>query len=94
MVYVQNPEYLAAMEGLDLAEIAITSQASLVDGPAPAGAFMLDDVNDIAVVSALAEGTKCQRSWKVSKDVGADPRYPELSPRDADAVAYLDSLAS
>ena len=92
VVYVQNADYVAAMEGLDLAEIAITSQASLVEGAAPAGAFTLEDVSDVAVVSALAEGKKCQRSWKISQDVGSDPRYPDLSPRDADAVAYLDGL--
>ena len=33
------PEYLAAMKGLDLAEICITSGGELVEGEAPAGAF-------------------------------------------------------
>ena len=50
------PEYLAAMKGLDLAEICITSGGDLVEGEAPAGAFSLPDVPGVAVVPALASG--------------------------------------
>ena len=91
LVYVQDSAYIEAMKGLDLAEISITSQAELVEGPAPADAFMLEDVESVAVVPKLAQGKKCQRSWKILPDVGRDPRFPNLSPRDADAVAYFDS---
>ncbi len=90
-VYVTEPGFAQALKGLDLAEIVITSQATLVEGPPPAGAFSLEDVAGVAVVPARAEGSKCQRSWKILPDVGADPRYPDLSPRDADAVAFLDA---
>ena len=38
-----------------------------------------------------AEGRKCARSWRILPEVGADPRYPELSLRDADAVAWWDA---
>jgi len=91
IVYVQDSAYLTAMGGLDLAEIVITSQADLVEGPAPEDAFTLEDVDSVAVVTKLAQGKKCQRSWKILPDVGADERFPDLSPRDADAVAYFDS---
>ena len=91
VVYVQDPAYVTAMSGLDLAEIVITSQAELVEGPAPGGAFTLDEVESVAVVPKLAQGKKCQRSWKILADVGSDLRFPDLSPRDADAVAYFDS---
>ncbi|MEP3074442.1 MAG: class I tRNA ligase family protein, partial [Maricaulis sp.] len=97
-VYVADPAYRAAMRAeapgdIDdfLAEIAITSQAVLIDGAAPDGAFRIDDIADIAVVPGRAEGGKCARSWKYSTQIGADKRYPELSPRDADAVAYWDA---
>ncbi len=92
-VYVEDPAYARALAGLDLAEIAITSQATLIEGAAPEGAFRLDDVPDVAVVSARAEGKKCQRSWKILPEVGSDPRYPDLSPRDAEAVAALEAAA-
>ena len=90
-VYVSDPGYLEAMQGVDLAEIAITSQAVLRDGEGPADAFRLDDVPGVAVVPALAQGRKCARSWKILLDIGADPRYPDLSPRDAAAVAEFDA---
>ena len=93
-VYVTKPGYIEAMNGIDLAEIAITSQASLVEGDAPPGAFTLEDVEGVAVVPGLAEGSKCRRSWKVSPDVGSDSDYPDLTPRDAGAVRRYDARAA
>jgi isoleucyl-tRNA synthetase len=40
----------------------------------------------VAVVPALAEGRRCARSWKVSPDVGSDADYPDVTPRDAQAL--------
>ncbi len=74
---------------LDWAEICITSQATLHHGAAPADAFTLSDVEGVGVIFTPAEGGKCQRSWKISPDVGSDPEYPDLSPRDADAVRWF-----
>jgi len=89
-VYVQDSDIAAAMQGIDLAEISITSQAVLREGEPPAGAFTLEDVPGIAVVPAKAEGDKCRRSWKILPDIGADPDFPDLSPRDAAAVREWD----
>ncbi len=93
-VYVTAPGYIEAMNGIDLAEIAITSQASLVEGDAPADAFRLEDVEGVAVVPGRAEGSKCARSWKISPDVGSDSDYPDLTPRDAEAVRQYDARAT
>ncbi|MGB3810574.1 MAG: isoleucine--tRNA ligase [Parvibaculum sp.] len=90
-VYVSNPELKAAMEGIDLAEIAITSGATLIDGEGPADAFRLDDVPGVAVVSKPAQGKKCARSWKILPEVGSVPGFPDLSPRDAAAVIEFDA---
>jgi isoleucyl-tRNA synthetase len=90
-VYVSNAELRAAMEGLDLAEIAITSQASLIDGEGPAEAFRLDEVPGVAVVPKLAQGRKCARSWKILPEVGSVPGFPDLTPRDAAAVMEYDA---
>jgi len=92
VVYVADDEILNAMDGVDLAEISITSRAELVKGEAPQGAFTLEDVAGVGVVPELAKGKKCQRSWKILPDVGADPDFPELCARDAAAVRELDSL--
>jgi isoleucyl-tRNA synthetase len=90
-VFIADPDLTGALEGVDLAEICITSGVEVVAGPAPAGAFALDDVAGVGVVPKPAVGTKCARSWRITKDVGADPAFPELSARDAAAVREFDA---
>jgi isoleucyl-tRNA synthetase len=92
-VFTTDPAFADALAGLDLAEIAITSQARLVQGEAPQGAFTLEDVAGVAVVPHLAQGKRCARSWKMSPEVGSDKDYPDLSPRDAAAVRQFDARA-
>jgi len=87
VIYVSG-EYADALKGQDMAEICITSQASVMDVDAPDGCFTLSDVQGVAVEFALAKGNKCQRCWKILPEVGDDPEYPELSLRDADAVKW------
>ena len=66
-------DYLAALDGLDAAEICITSNISLHEGAAPAGAFTMEDIAHIGVVVAMAEGGKCARCWQVLPEVSAGP---------------------
>ena len=66
----------AALRGVDFAEVCITSAIDVIEG----------DGNDIAVAFAKAEGAKCARSWKISKEIGSDKDFPDLTPRDAEAV--------
>ncbi|MBW8444107.1 MAG: isoleucine--tRNA ligase [Arenimonas sp.] len=89
VVHVGDPELLAALDGLDFAEICITSGISVVSGDGPAEAFRLDDGTKVAVEPKPAEGTKCARSWKITSDVGSDPDYPDVSARDAAALREL-----
>lgn len=91
VVHVADADLLAAFEGLDAAEIFRTSQATLVGDEGPADAFRSEDVKAVAVEPTLAQGAKCARSWRVLPEVGSDPRYPDLSKRDADAVAAWDA---
>jgi isoleucyl-tRNA synthetase len=86
VVYVDNDELLAALDGIDMAEVAITSGAVIVSGKAPPEAFTLPDVPGVGVVPKRAEGRRCARSWRVVPDVGSDPQFPDLSARDALAV--------
>jgi isoleucyl-tRNA synthetase len=74
-----------------LAELCITSQARIETGEPPADAFRLAETPGVAVVAAQAQGRRCARCWKTLPDVGADPRYPDLCARDADAVACWDA---
>jgi isoleucyl-tRNA synthetase len=82
-----TPELKRLCDGLDLAEISITSEATLVEGPAPAGAFTLPDVPDVGVTVGLAGGEKCDRCWRQVPDRGVDPHHPTLCGRCADAVS-------
>ena len=90
-VHIADPALMAAFEGLDAAEVFRTSQASLVAGEGPKGAFRLDETGPVAVEPLRADGRKCARSWRILPEVGSDARYPDLSLRDADAVAWWDA---
>jgi isoleucyl-tRNA synthetase len=92
VVYVTDPELLKALEGHDFEETCITSGIAIVAGEGPQDAFRLPEVSGVVVDPTLAEGVKCARSWRVTKDVGSDPEYPEVSARDAAALRELASL--
>lgn len=91
VVYIADNSLYEAFEGIDAAEVFRTSQATLTYETAPDDAFCLEGTAMVAVGFALAEGNKCQRSWRILPEVGSDPRYPDLSLRDADAVAEWDA---
>ena len=79
-------------QSVDFAEICIASGLTIMDGEGPAGAFRLPDVAGVSVVPQRAEGRKCARSWKISPLVGADPEFPDVSPRDAQALRELKAM--
>ncbi|CAO4166637.1 isoleucine--tRNA ligase [Methylorubrum populi] len=91
VVYVSDPDLLDALDGLDFADLCITSAISVRSGEGPAEAFRLDEVKGVAVVPERAAGTKCARSWRVSPEVGSDPDYPDVTPRDARALREWDA---
>jgi isoleucyl-tRNA synthetase len=92
VIYISDPELFAAVVDVDFAEVAITSDYTLVEGDAPPDAFRLDDVKGVAVEVRLAEGRKCARSWKILPSVGSDPAYPDVSPRDAQALREWEAM--
>jgi isoleucyl-tRNA synthetase len=92
LIHISDPALLAALDGVDIAETAITSGATIATGEGPKDAFRLDDVAGVAVVFRPAQGRKCARSWKILSTVGSDPDYPEVSPRDAKALREWDAL--
>lgn len=92
VVYVSNDAIREAIEGLDLAEICITSGITVTAEAAPANAYRIEDVNGVAVEFAKAAGRKCARSWRITDDVGSDPEFPDVSARDAKALRELMAL--
>ena len=59
----------ALFDGEDAASLFITSAAEISTDPAPADAFRLEGVEDVAVVFATAEGGKCARCWRIMPEV-------------------------
>ena len=91
-VYVSEAGLLAALEGVDFAEVCITSSIAIErSASAPEGAFRLADTPGVAVVVERAEGIKCARSWRYFDPATADPEFPDVSPRDAAALRELNA---
>jgi isoleucyl-tRNA synthetase len=63
------------LQGLDMAELCITSGIELKVEDAPADAFRLDDVAGAAVVPRPAKGEKCLRCWQVLSEVERSPEH-------------------
>ena len=72
-VYIADKELRAALSGVDLAEIAITSGARLMLGEGPESAFRLDDVKGSRWCSSARKGEM--------RTVLEDPRRGRLGPR-------------
>ncbi|NPU67374.1 isoleucine--tRNA ligase [Bradyrhizobium sp. 83012] len=92
IIYVADRALLGTLFDADLAEICITSNYEVREGGAPAEAFRLDAVPGVAVVVEKAVGKKCARSWKILESVGEDAEYPDVSPRDAQALREWKAL--
>jgi isoleucyl-tRNA synthetase len=88
VVWIADPELLAAFDGIDAAEVFRTSAAELKAGEGPSDAFRLPNL-PVAVQPRRAEGSKCQRSWKVRPEVTAATGW--LTLRDQDAVRVWDA---
>jgi len=69
-VYVSADE-AAILETVAFDDLCITSGIHVSTDAAPEAAFRIDDVADVAVVFAKADGDKCQRCWKILPDVGS-----------------------
>ncbi len=92
LVYVSDKNIFNTLFDVDLAEVSITSNAMVTNDAAPADAFKLGDVQGVAVVVEKAQGIKCARSWKILPTVGEDAEYPDVSPRDAQALREWRAL--
>ncbi len=92
VIYVADRAMLATLFETDLAEVCITSNYEVREGEAPTEAFRLPAVEGVAVVVEKAVGTKCARSWKISPEVGEDGEYPDVTPRDAQALREWKAL--
>ncbi|MGB1548071.1 MAG: zinc finger domain-containing protein, partial [Alphaproteobacteria bacterium] len=88
--FVDN-EYITAMEGVDPAELFITSGAELKDGSTKENGFQLSELPGITILPETARGNKCARCWKVLEEVGSVKAYDDLCRRCAEVVAKLEA---
>ncbi len=88
-VYISDTDLFVAQHDSDMAEICITSDIEIIQNEGPIEAFRLEDIAGVSVVFERAIGKRCERSWKISNDVGLDKEYPDISPRDAAAMREL-----
>jgi isoleucyl-tRNA synthetase len=92
-LYISNPEHLKALEGVDFAEVCITSDVAIEFGTLiPDGAFHLPEAAEVGVVVERARGVKCARSWRYFDPAAARPDFPDVTPRDAQALRELKLL--
>ena len=92
-IYLRNAEHLRALDGVDFAEVCITSGISVEFGaPIPETAFRLPEAADVGVVVERAIGVKCARSWRYFDPATASPDFPDVSPRDAEALRELKMM--
>ncbi|MCX7898883.1 MAG: isoleucine--tRNA ligase, partial [Methylocystis sp.] len=92
IVHISDGHLRAALDGVDFAEICITSDIRIEAGEGPSDAFRLPEVKGVAVVPARASGVKCARSWKYFDPATADADHPGVTPRDAQALRELIAL--
>jgi isoleucyl-tRNA synthetase len=90
VLYLSDPADVALMKSVDLAEIAITSEARVEQDEAPPDAFRLPDVAGVAASFERARGHKCARCWRILPEVGTGRADRELCNRCADAVMHFD----
>ena len=68
-IYINSKEKVSMLNGVDLAEICISSGATLILDTGPENAFSIKDIPDIKVVCQPAKGEKCLRCWKILPEV-------------------------
>jgi isoleucyl-tRNA synthetase len=99
VVYV-TPKFKKYLEGIDLKEVCIVSDITLVENesgfregvPSSFG----DPEFDVGVVikQAKDKGLKCERCWQVLPEVGSHADHPGLCNRCRDAVVHLRKEAA
>jgi len=84
-MFVPEP-MAAALAGVDLAELCITSAATVRIGPPPGDAFTLTEIAGIGVRVVAATGERCERCWRVLPEVGHVHGHADLCGRCADVI--------
>jgi isoleucyl-tRNA synthetase len=92
-LFLADDALAAAVKGVDLAELFISSSVTVERGDGPAGAFRVAETPGVAVVAAASPHRKCQRCWRYTDDIGAGNDHPDACGRCADAVDRMDGAS-
>ena len=92
-VYLSNPEHLKALGGHRFRRgLHHLGHRDRIRDAMPATAFRLEEAPDVGVVVERARGVKCARSWRYFDPATASPDFPDVTPRDAEALRELKDL--
>jgi isoleucyl-tRNA synthetase len=80
-------QYLPELEDLLGVGFARVESAAACENPTA----KIDELIDVEIVDTRGKYPRCERSWKRRPDVGSDAAYPDLSSRDAAAMAAIES---
>ena len=86
-VYVVDTALASVLREIQFSDICITSAIDVQEGSVPSTAFTLSGVEGVGVMFERAEGLKCARCWKYTKDVGKISSHPSVCARCAGVVA-------
>ncbi len=84
IVEIADPDMAGIARSVELDDICITSDLTIVEAEPQTDAFRLDDPA-VGVVFERAKGEKCQRCWKILPDVG-NHSHPGTCRRCSDAL--------
>jgi isoleucyl-tRNA synthetase len=90
VLYLSDAKDPALFESVDLAEIAITSGATISLAEPPIDAFRLVEVPGVAVQFERASGRKCARCWMILPEVGTVPGHDDLCRRCSAAIDAME----
>jgi isoleucyl-tRNA synthetase len=91
-VWVAADSLRASLQAIDFAELCITSGIEIEAGEGPSDTFRLPEMPGVAVKVEKATGVKCARSWKYFDPATALAGFPDITPRDAEAVKEWGAL--
>ena len=65
-------EIKSNIENIDIAEISITSSATVIEYESLSPGFSIDEIKGISVDVKKSNGSKCDRCWKFNNDINPE----------------------
>ena len=69
IIYSKNKDHINLLKEVDLNELSIVSDSSIIKESIPSAAYKEQNIEDIGVLVLRAEGNKCERCWKMETNL-------------------------